>query len=467
MEYTEANRLKWLKMVKLDSPPFLDVKKRQLSELIRKNAHLPDQGTDEWLAVRRFSIGGSEIAVITRDNRFSNIKKLIAGKVGLVQFQGRLATRWGKMFENVTTLMMEQILQIEGKIQETSSLEGAIFGQRYSPDGLAVVKMLCGDIIDGEYIERWEYLTVLFEFKSPYSSIPKGEIPAYYIPQVLTGLCSIPIADLAIFVNNMYRKCSLSHFDLTARYDTFFHNKDEGKVVVGEPIMLGFIFVYFKPETRKNFEDKYQQDLDDSDSEESEEEFIDKIDYEQMTSHYPKSDDRLLIETLLTSSKPKDFGNSNYHEFDKLMSLFDEGLIDLHYCEPLVIQKNVNQIEFMQSQFTPREQDIEDEIEKYKNKIQEFSGLVGYIPYKLFKSDMIVKHRDPDYLKKYESDVDDTIKKIKDIVGDDLQNKDLNDINTRFRKHFPNRDDWIDKEIASNLESYMLTQARPDMIPRF
>jgi len=468
MENIEANRLKWLKTVRLTSKPFLEIKRKQLQSLISKNAHLPDQGTDEWLAVRRFNIGGSEMSTITGDGGFSNIKRLIATKAGLTQFSGRLATRWGKMFENVTTLIMEDILEVDGKIQETSSLEGAVKYQRYSPDGVAVVKMLCGDTICGEYIERHEYLTILFEFKSPYSGIPNGKIARYYVPQVMTGLLSIPITDLAIFVNNMYRKCKLPDLNETTAYDTYFHNKDEGRAVVDAPIAIGLVLVYFKKETLAKFRENQEEETVDSDSDSDsdiESDEPEEFDYNQ---YVEKTDDQKLVEELLEAKTVKDFGRSSYYEFDKLMSLFDEGLVDVHYCEPLVIQENVHQIEFMQTQMTPREQDVQKEVSEYKLKIDEFAKkehLVGYIPYKLFKSDMIVKNRDPDYLKPHEEKICDIIEKVKVIVGDDFS--DLENIHARFRKEFPYKEDWIDREIDSFMDDHRNTQSCTDMMPEF
>jgi hypothetical protein len=464
MQNTEAIRLNWLKSVNLTSEVFLQNKRAQLAELIALNAHLPEQGTDEWLAVRRFSIGGSEMSTITGDGGFSNLKRLVAGKIGLSKFQGRLATRWGKMFENVTTLFMEDVLDIDGKIQETSSIEGAIPGQRYSPDGLAVIKMLCGKHIGGEYIERYEYLTILFEFKSPYSGIPNGKIAKYYVPQVMTGMCSIPIADLALFVNNMFRKCSLKNFDYTVNYDKYFHNKDEGKVVVEEPLAIGLIFIYFKDETRKKFLEKYSPDPEsDSDEESDSDGDMAPMDYDAISGS-TKTSDQEVIDGLL-AQKVQDFGKSNYYAFDQIMKLFDEGLVDVHYCEPLVVQKNLDQVEFLQIQSTPKEQNLELELVEYKKQIQNFDGLVGYIPYKLFKSDIIIKNRDPNYLKPHKEKVMAVINQIKDIMAN--TNDDLDEIHKKFRIHFPSRNDWIDREIDNHMEHVSREQSCQHMIPKF
>ena len=487
----ESNRLKFLKIAKLTSSVFLESKRKKLASLIQTNAHLPDQGTKEWLDLRRFHIGGSEIGVLTGDNKFSNMKKLIAGKVGLCNFKGVMATRWGKAFEKVTTLIMQSVLDVDGSIQETSSLEGGIPNQRFSPDGLAVIKMICGGRIDGEYIECSEYVTVLFEFKSPYSSVPDGVIPKYYMPQVLAGLCSIPIADFGLFVNNMYRKCSLSQFDVNSDYDTKFHNKDEGKVEVGRPIALGFILVYVSEDTYNKIVCKYGEESEESEesdesdesdeSEESEEsEESDESDEIDLLSivKMQRPEFPTLVSTIVsrTGSKLVDFGKSNYYEFDELLSLFDNKLVDFHYCDPLIIRAEACKIPLLQGQrFSSQGQlDLGD----YKAKLsaggmvrelksERVKKIVGYIPYKLFKSDMIVVNRDETYLKRCNDKVQETVGVIKDIMGCTEYGENMVEIHERFRKYYPIKNDCIDREINANVDSYLNEHSRKDMIPNF
>ena len=169
-----------IKCIKLDSELHKTYKNTILNRLINDNINLAPQGSDEWLALREDNIGGSEMATITGDNGFTTIDKLVAQKIGLYKFNGNIMTRWGNLFEPITQMLMEKIFDID-QIQETGSLEGAVKNQRYSPDGLAVVKMMCGEFIEDEYIETEEYCTILFEYKSPYYSIPCGYIPKYYI----------------------------------------------------------------------------------------------------------------------------------------------------------------------------------------------------------------------------------------------------------------------------------------------
>jgi hypothetical protein len=476
-------RLRLLKSLNLTSKVFLESKRTALARLIAANVHLPAQGTDEWLDLRRFNIGGSEIGVLTGDNKFSNMKKLVAGKVGLCCFKGIMATRWGKAFEKVTTILMQQILEIDGSIQETSSIEGGIPNHRYSPDGLAVAKMLCGGVIDGEYIETKEYVTLLFEFKSPYSSIPDGTVPKCYMPQVLAGLGSIPIADFGLFVNNMYRKCSLAQFQVDATYDTAFHNKDAGKFVLRNPVAMGFIIVYMSLETHSKFlESRDDLDIDsretgsaadDSDTDDSDaadDSDLSHINYAQMKSAGPPD----LAQTILTKSDKIriDFGKSNYYEFDSLLTMYDQKLIDFHYCEPLVIPDEMNKIPFV-----GRQANVSGEmasISDYRRKISDgltneladcdCAKIIGYIPYKLFNSDMIVVDRDPKFLAKCNEKVQETISVVRKVVGDD---EDIQQIHARFRKYYPHKNDYVDREIDAALAEAINEGPRPDMVPTY
>ena len=123
-------------------------KKNILDKLIVLNQDLAPQGSPEWLAIRVYNIGGSEMSTITGENCFSSIDKLVAQKIGFSHFSGNIATRWGKLFEFATQQITEIVFDIDDGIQETGSLEGAIPNQRYSPDGLAIIKMKCEDVVN-------------------------------------------------------------------------------------------------------------------------------------------------------------------------------------------------------------------------------------------------------------------------------------------------------------------------------
>ena len=175
-------------------------KQKLLNDFLIQYDHLPKQGTEEWKILRNNYIGGSEISIITGDNKYMSIKELIRRKLGLSEFNGNLATRWGKIFEIITNKLCKKILEIT-EIFETSSIPTNNINIRYSPDGLTIGKIN----INGN---KKEYI-ILFEFKSPISTIPIGTVPKHYLPQIKMGLWAINIVDISIFINNIYRKCSL------------------------------------------------------------------------------------------------------------------------------------------------------------------------------------------------------------------------------------------------------------------
>ena len=220
-------------------------KKKTLLNFLYQHNNLPKQGSKEWLENRKFTIGGSEMAVITGDNPFGTIKDLIKTKLGWKQFIGSPATDWGKVFEPCAQLLLEKIFKCI--IHETGSLPGCIEHTSYSPDGFATVRAetihelyLKGLIKDHEIpgIGKCSELTnmqdeainVVFEIKSPYKRIPKIDVPSYYIPQPLSALSHFDFLDIAYFADILFRTCKYEDFD-NLNYNKFiasdsYHNFD-------------------------------------------------------------------------------------------------------------------------------------------------------------------------------------------------------------------------------------------------
>ena len=436
-----------LKNIDLSSDIYKHHKNNILFNLIKKNIDLAPQGSPEWLAIRETSIGGSEMSVITGDNPYQKLDTLVAQKLGFSKFSGNIACRWGKMFEVITQKLTEHIFDIE-YMYETGSLEGAIPHQRYSPDGLGIVKIKCESVYDNEMIETEEQCIVLFEYKSPYSSIPPGIIPKHYLPQVKTGLCSIPIADFAIFINNLYRKCSMDNLSNSLDYDTDFHSRDK-KFIADEVLALGVNIFYQTTEQQKLFTELYGMPEEcneelyphDTDTEESEDEMsiFDKIDsYKKPVVYNDNPPIYKHIAKIIKGDIPdmnvRDFGKSYYSEFNALLELYDKGLVTIHYCEPHVFDKYYNNI-FLSSQDKKNKMsnDSTKSIESYKKDISIYNNIIGFLPWKMFKSDIIYEERDPEYMKKYEHKVNETINIINEIRDKTNQEEQIN----TFKKYFP------------------------------
>ena len=444
-----------LKNINLCSNIHKQHKTNILQTLIEQNKDLAPQGSLEWLTMRECSIGGSEMSIITGDNCFSKLDTLIAQKIGFSKFNGNIACRWGKIFEGVTQKITKRILNIEN-IYETGSLEGAIKNQRYSPDGLGVVKLYCESKFGDEIIETEEYCIVLFEYKSPYSSIPMGIIPKYYLPQVKTGLCSIPIADFAIFINNLYRKCPMTDLNIELNYDKEFHSRDKN-FIPDTVLALGVNIFYQTTEQMNNFMDKYilkskseSSDSDTTSSDDSETSNCDTDDAQYIFNKINNSSKNInlnydipviykYIEKIIKLNNTdfkgiRDFGKSYYGDFNNLLELYDQGLVSVYYCEPHICESYYNNPFLNAQNKKPVILDnLNTSIENYKKFIDKFPGKIGYLPWKLFKSDIIYEERDTNYVKTYEGEIEKVINIITDINNSKTEFEKIK----KFKKYFP------------------------------
>lgn len=416
----------------LGSEAVYEYKHAKLLEFINKYKNLPHQGSEEWIQGRLNTIGGSEMGTLLGMNKYSTLKGWIAGKIGLTHFNGNLYTKWGKLFEPITTELIKKFLHIK-EIYETGSIPSHMMdGVKYSPDGLAIVKLLCDY---GSGISRWEYLSVLFEFKSPFSTIPDGHIPPQYISQPLTGMCSIPNIDIALFVNNLYRKCSLKQFQFNNEYDTQTHSQDEKKgYKPGNPIAMGII--YFCRTKNSKYDDKFADLFDDHEiidellseqseqsSEQSEQSEHSKddtpVEYDQESLFLnSKNIDISKIKYLyVANNDPIDYGKSNMYSFMEILRMIEENEVSIHY-KSLVIQSELSQISFLRAQgLSVLNQNITKEINTLKNipLESEFGKVIGLLPWKLFKCDIIPQQKDPQFLYNNKETINNALQILKKI----------------------------------------------------
>lgn len=215
---------------------------------------LPPQGSPDWLK-NRTGFGGSDIGGLLGVDRFKNRKQIYYSKLGMSSFKGNTATRWGNLFEEVLFGITDRIFGITsyetGSIPGLRNTNGEII-QSYSPDRIATIPLktfvntvkrmgkVSGIAISGK-IPKKDKLVVLMEGKCPISRVPNGVVPKQYTLQPQLGAFTIPIVDMCLFVDGMFRKCSVQQFGLNGDYDRNFHKGIDTEDAV---LLAGFIGFY-------------------------------------------------------------------------------------------------------------------------------------------------------------------------------------------------------------------------------
>jgi hypothetical protein len=237
-----------------------------LSAFLESHKHLPAQGSAEWLAQKQHTIGGSQIATVLGVNKYETFSSLVMQKAGLLPFK-KAAPLW---FGTIMERCIEQyvLLTYDSKVSETGSLPSKWPRVTYSPDGVAIIKKnKLREIFSAEdYVKihdtskfksvsnlqrDCDELIVLMEFKAPYARVPQpGKIPEYYIPQPQLGMQVIDIAEVALFIECVFRFCSLDDID-TDNYSRYHYDRKRhsGKLCAG---IMG---IYAHPEGTLSDED--------------------------------------------------------------------------------------------------------------------------------------------------------------------------------------------------------------------
>ena len=248
------------------TPPKISFKQRQVEDYVKLYEEGPKQGGEEWLDKKRKTIGGSEMASLIGSSIFKGVRELIESKVGITKWSGDYRTHWGNLFEPVIQTFIEYDKNI--KIIGTEIwILGQSQRQSYSPDGLSTMMINYEHTIeekqpDGTVIQRIVILpeekTVLHEFKCPFSRHPGREPPKWYVPQVKTGLDTIPIADVGLYTEAIFRRCC--YLDLQMDNDDFTQTFTQKTRCGGKlPIAMGFIGFYFDPTQSRS--KKHQSDI--------------------------------------------------------------------------------------------------------------------------------------------------------------------------------------------------------------
>ena len=272
-----------------------------------------------WYKVMAVTIGGSEIASLMSVSDNEEFKKLknpynsfmdvVKNKIAIAKgintwTGGGEACWWGILFEDVIMSVVE--IEFGSKVKGDDICVQIVEGHRNSPDGYIVVDLIAGlgaglgrlplgadigaglgrppldaglgrpplDVYQELYTTDMDpsliqsSAIVMLEFKCPLSRKPNNEIPKHYVPQLWSGLAVSNIASFGIFVDSVFRKCSLDVLGYNTNYDVSYHYRDFPKGTTRDeklmmqsiwdlPICWGLIFVYAPVTMLSN----YQPDL--------------------------------------------------------------------------------------------------------------------------------------------------------------------------------------------------------------
>ncbi|MGL5934755.1 MAG: YqaJ viral recombinase family protein [Cetobacterium sp.] len=463
-------------------------KNKIVEKFIENNKHEAIQGSEQWLRDRRFVIGGSEVSIISGDNCYSTIDELVAQKVGFSNFTGNNATRWGSLFENTSEIFFKTLFSVS--VSSTGSIpHKSITNHRYSPDGLCILEY------DKNYIYKIkpnkQQLITLLEFKSPYGSVPIRSVPKHYLPQVKAGLCTIDIAEIGLFMNNMFRKCSLNQLNFSMDYDRVYHRDSELKLKnIFAPVANGIMLVSMSKDKIQDFMSEINlikqaqytnvksvnsNELDDlffdsdsnSDDDQTDEIYDDgtHILYKiyDIIKHFDSmrnQSDFSCVSGVRTARNQSDFSCVNLIDlgsqkdtiFNQFLSLYKpeekESLFNITYVKPqlnkTLINSNAHNIlipdelkyvtELENLQNICKKYDFNKIIDKFSKRcLAKNEYPIAVLPWKLLRSSNILVHKEDDYMYELKDKIDSTIDIIKQIMEYESYYEKME----KYIEHFP------------------------------
>lgn len=420
---------------------FEEEKKALLAYIEEHIKHGPAQKSAAWYAIKNVTIGGSEVATVLGMNQYKTPAALVGEKSipNFNNFRGNIATRWGNVFEHITKKWSELVLNMPEPILEFGSVEGVIERQRYSPDGVGLVLLK-------DSTGKITWFKVLFEFKAPFLKIPDGNVPEHYYPQVQTGLLTFPILDISIFVNNCYRKCKLKDLGFSPDYDTNFH-KDQKYLEKAndsfETLACGMIFFYQKLEDYQRYTN---DDLDDESSD-SDFDILESVDEVFKYNAKFKKFNPQKLEIIADPDPQKkaiDFGTSDDKTLNALFELLEEGDVMCEYSSLILNNDAIRKIpliDFHSCILPPRaiEKPRTTLVKEFNNFLdvcdQKKNKIIGYLPWKLMRSDMIVQHLEDGWREKIEPKIKDILNKIDIIMAEPTED----DKYKKYYEFFPQK----------------------------
>jgi hypothetical protein len=349
--------------------------------VIQKEQNGIKQHDIKWHEAKLDTIGGSSMSTIQGTNPYENVGSLIKQKIGMTKFRSSIQPQWGNLFEDVIKRVVEhdRSCKILGE-------DLFVFGPpntSYSPDGLAVMELETDNVKT--------YKTVLVEFKCPYSRIPNGSPPVYYIPQVKMGLDLLGIPDIGLFIEGVFRRCAWDDLANTPVYDKTLVPKSSGD----KPIAYGIIGFYYD---KTNINEENKEAL-----------------FKNYSEYYSAGDSS-------NEYMSNDLGDSDVTLFKIIMDAYDKKMLSPWFGSIVFVNDKYNLDE---ANYT-----INVDLENFTRFCSENDHVnFGILPWKLFQLDYHYIQKEENYLNQW-------LPKIREII--DIVKKCNDPANERIRSNILN-----------------------------
>lgn len=323
-----------------------------LREFEKKHTGLV-QRDEKWKKSRGHYIGGSEMSALLGMSKYCTYFALAEQKalecVGKYEFKNNINCEWGNLFEPVITSYTE--LDFGSKVHGDEICVQVYPGHRNSPDGYIVIKTFLDEngnvqlkTSEHEDEPTYQVHSVILEFKCPLSRKPiPGAVPDNYRPQLWSGLSVSPMCKYGLFVDAIFKKCSLTNLDIeNTKYDSRMQFDTP-------PIAIGFIGIYLN--TRDELINEY-----------------------------------LKTVTITKTNKFIDFGYQKKDVFEKFLLLCGEKkYFSFNYS--YIMTRTGKGIDLY----------TKSEITSCVNGISEDKNFIGILPWKLFSVDYVPVSNEKDF----------------------------------------------------------------------
>lgn len=357
-----------------------------IAKFLEEWKHLPEQGSEQWVADRPLKVGGSELHSVQK-----NMAQVVALKIGLKQIPTVLAMVWGNTFEpvirNICSIITGTSIQEAGSIP---SAEVPLY-KNYSMDGMGTVVFRD---TNGKPVRR----ITLFEFKCLYSRKPvPGEIPQTYQPQIKSGLCDLSIAEMGLFVEGVFRLCSAEQLGYGPERNTTLLPKDWVSKDT-TPFAYGIVGVYAD---NLHLDNPFAIDY-----------ITNRISSERVPD-YGRECDYSVLEYIMKCLREKRF-QSWYSRicFDGDAASRCTPVIDLHRFRKPQLQV-----------------DTQSELQNFVQWCkQEGKILIGILPWKIFHLNMVTVEKEPGYTLSHEPLLRECITHVRELL-------DIKDLAERYAEY--------------------------------